>query len=156
MPFYTLADSMMTAGRMVGSTPFRLDIDGDKRRDGIVLLDRSRVGVVTAAGVRSVVTVPSAKPFTVLGAEDADGDGRDELFVQVTTLRGKSHLVSLEGHRNGDTVSWSRTIVAIDGDETRNGRVDQGTYTTGEDAAAIRLLREASCGEDPLDAELGA
>jgi hypothetical protein len=78
-----------------------------------------------------------------VGCVDADGDGRLE-------------LVGLSFERNGATVSWRRTIVRIEGTQATNGASDQGTFTSPQDDDQIALLSDATCGDDPLDAELGA
>jgi hypothetical protein len=57
------------------------DLDGDGRADR-VWLDGRRVGVTTAAGTGSGLEIPAARATAVLGAEDADGDGRAEVFVR--------------------------------------------------------------------------
>jgi hypothetical protein len=74
---------------------------------------------------------------------DADGDGRWE-------------LVGLSFERSGATVRWRRTIVRIEGTQATNGATDQGTFTSPQEDDQIALLSDVTCGDDPLDAELGA
>lgn len=78
-----------------------------------------------------------------LGCVDADGDGRSE-------------LVSLSFERNGPVVRWRRTVVNIDGKIATTGPTDEGTFTSPQDDDKIALLSDVTCGDDPLDAELGA
>lgn len=193
-----------------GGMPFRADVDGDGQPDE-VFIGAGEVGVRTGSGVVSSFDVATAKPLTVLGAADANGDGRDELFIQTSTVdgeqmstgvvlgvfvdcelrpllnkdsdpyvflvgeshsaddppirrgvgcvthEGKRHLVGLEGREGGHTVTWSRTIVEIDGNRARNGEVQRGTFERqGPDQEAIELLGKASCGENTFDNPLGS
>lgn len=78
-----------------------------------------------------------------VGCVDADGDGRRE-------------LVGLSFDRSVPNVSWRRTIVEIDGTRATNGPVDEGTFVSPQDDAQIALLGDVTCGENPLEAELGA
>lgn len=78
-----------------------------------------------------------------LGCVDADGDGRSE-------------LVRLSFERNGPVVRWRRTVVNIDGKIATTGPTDEGTFTSPQDDDKIALLSDVTCGDDPLDATLGA
>lgn len=78
-----------------------------------------------------------------VGCVDADGDGRSE-------------LVTLRFERNGPVVRWRRTILNIDGTIAKTGPTDEGTFRSPRDDDKIALLSEVTCGDNPLDAELGA
>lgn len=72
-------------GKDAQAAPFDADVDGDGEADE-VFADGTKLGVRTAAGGTSSFQVPTAKPYTVLGAADADGDGADEVFVELSTV----------------------------------------------------------------------
>jgi hypothetical protein len=176
-----------------------VDLDGDGRADEAWMAadpdGTRRMGVVTAAGGGSVVTVESAspQPLTLL-AVDADEAPPVELFVSdgrtaqlwafadcaiapVTNPEGEQYLFDLgfrgtgtgigcrdtdEGRQlvglnvlddDGTTVSWSRTVIERDGLEAANGATDEGTFTHGDDDAAIDLLHDISCGDLTIDAD---
>jgi hypothetical protein len=78
-----------------------------------------------------------------LGCVDADGDGRRE-------------LVRLSYERSGAEVRWRRTVVDIEGTVAKNGQVDEGVYLSPRDDDKIALLGDVTCGDNPLEAELGA
>ena len=78
-----------------------------------------------------------------LGCVDADGDGR----------RG---VVRLSYEQSGAEVRWRRTIVDIEGTVAKNGQVDEGVYLSPRDDDKIALLGDVTCGDNPLEAELGA
>lgn len=187
------------------------DLDGDGLDD---VLGRGgepgTLAVRMASGATSVVDVGEREigRKTLIGAEDADGDGRAEAFVQVSreygrfvqvvslvgcTLRhvtnvegdryefllfsssespdagpgeragmgcvdadddGRRELVGTDGEREGDLIRWRRTVVELEDGRARNGPLDSGEYTVGEDDEAIALLFEATCGENPLETEI--
>lgn len=72
---------------------------------------------------------------TGVGCIDADGDGqRDLVGLNVTD-------------RNEQAVSWSRTVVELDGLQATHGTTETGTFQPGEDDDAIETLNGVSCGE---------
>lgn len=72
---------------------------------------------------------------TGVGCSDGDGDGQRD-------------LVGLNiPDSNDDTVSWSRTVVELDGLEATHGTTETGTFQRGDDDDAIETLSGVSCGE---------
>src|SRR5439155_17092959 len=69
---------------------------------------------------------------------DADHDGRRDLL-------GLRRLIPPGA--DDRTVTWSRTIVRLDGAQASNGPTDTGTYHLPRDAAAADLLSEVTCGD---------
>lgn len=78
-----------------------------------------------------------------VGCVDVDGDGRRE-------------LVGLAFERSSPIVSWKRTVVRLDGTTAVNGPTDTGRFVSPQDDDQIALLGDVTCGENALDAELGA
>ncbi len=78
-----------------------------------------------------------------LGCVDANVDGRSE-------------LVRLSFERNGPFVRWRRTILNIDGTIAKTGPTDEGAFRSPRDDDKIALLSDVTCGDNPLNAELGA
>ena len=76
---------------------------------------------------------------TGIGCRDADG-GRQLVGLNVT-------------EDDGTTVTWTRTVIERDGVAASNGATDEGTFTHGEDDAAIELLHTVSCGGLTIDAD---
>jgi hypothetical protein len=71
--------------RPPGGRTIAADVDGDGADDQVWLAGGAkgaRVGVTTKAGAGAELKIATAKPPAVLGAEDANGDGRAEIFVR--------------------------------------------------------------------------
>jgi hypothetical protein len=76
---------------------------------------------------------------TGVGCIDVDEDGRRE-------------LVGLNETTSDDAgVTWTRTVVELDGLNARNGATDQGTFRRPEDQASIDLLHRITCGDLTID-----
>ena len=54
--------------------------------------------------------------------------------------------------QDATTVHWTRTVIALDGLNARNGAVTSGTFAQPRDAAAIGLLSSISCGDQTINA----
>ncbi|MBX3286523.1 MAG: hypothetical protein KF703_14340 [Actinobacteria bacterium] len=64
----------------------------------------------------------------------------------VDTAEGR-RLVGLDVTKDeGDDVAWSRTIIELDGTDARNGATTTGTFHRPEEAEAIDLLHQVTCG----------
>jgi len=77
--------------RPPGGRTIEADVDGDGAADQVWLAGGAkgaRVGVTTKAGAGAELKIGTAKPPAVLGAEDANGDGRAEIFVRTAGTQG--------------------------------------------------------------------
>lgn len=120
--------------------PLLGDLDGDGGPDEVYLDGPGpgdslpRIAVLTGAGARLEVEVPTRVEASVLGVADADGNGRDEIFVERRVAGdngvGSSVVVSLAA-----VVDCELTLVTnVEGDPY-DFRIDE--------AAAIDRLDEA-------------
>jgi hypothetical protein len=77
--------------RPPGGRTIEADVDGDGAADQVWLAGGAkgaRVGVTTNSGAGAELKTGTAKPPAVLGAEDANGDGRAEIFVRTAGTQG--------------------------------------------------------------------
>lgn len=158
----TTLSSDCSSGTAVPGEVGSADADGDGVIEYFVDLGprpTERTSSARAVGVAHVVDCrldvlenPEGKPYELLvgrsgvgesrgfersvgfGCTDVDGDGRTE-------------LVGLDADSSGDETTWTRTIVRLEGGRASNGAVDEGTYTSAQDAAAVDLLSRGTCGE---------
>ena len=66
------------------------------------------------------------------------------------TVTGRRDLAALNFTRQGNVVSYTRTIVRLDGAEARNGPVDRGRFVSLRDDASIELLSRVTCGDEVM------
>lgn len=64
----------------------------------------------------------------------------------VDTPEGR-RLVGLDGGPGTETVTWSSTVIELEGLRARNGTITRGTYHRPGDDAAIARLHEITCGD---------
>lgn len=112
------------------------------------------VAVFTDCRLAFLMDAATDRPFgQVFGLSDVGGSG---LGCVDADDDGRSELVSLSFERDGPVVRWRRTIVNIEGKVATTGPTDEGTFTSPQDDDKIALLSDVSCGDNPLDEELGA
>lgn len=74
--------------------------------------------------------------------------------VGCADVDGVQQLVGLDAtHLDDGTITWSSTVVAIDGDQARNGAIETGTYMRPRDDGAIALLSDVTCGDLTIDSD---
>lgn len=95
------------------------------------------------------VTNPQGDTYTFsLGFTDV-GTG-----VGCVDIDGQRHLVGLDVRSDdGTTVTWARTVVLLDDTAARNGETATGTFRRPEEAGAIELLHQVTCGERTMAAD---
>ncbi len=121
------------------------DVDGDGR---VELIAGSTRGT-ELFGIQGCEIVPitgeDGEPYRFDYVTDAPGTG-------VGCIDGT--LVGLDiTSDDGTTVEWTRTPIEIEGTTARNGEVETGTYTHGQDDAAIDLLSQTTCGDLTVEAD---
>ncbi len=127
-----------------------LVVDAQQDGEGELLLDDGRTVQLFVFHDCAIVpaTNPEGEPYTFSHGFSDVGTG-----IGCAEVDGHRRLVGLDGHDDGSgPVSWSQTVVAIDGTHATNGATTTGTYEHPADDTAIEALSGTTCGDLTIDA----
>lgn len=127
-----------------------LVVDVDRRPPTELLLDDGRsVGLDAFADCRiRPIRNPEGQPYAFSLGFTEVGTG-----VGCADTAAGRRLVGLDAtvEPDGSTVSWSSTVVELDGLHARNGAARRGRYHLPGDRAAVDHLHDVTCGDRRAD-----